>query len=42
MEGIGELELILRLCLSVLLGGFIGLERESHRRPAGFVPVPPW
>lgn len=36
MDSIGQLEVILRLCLAALLGGFIGLERESHRRPAGF------
>ena len=26
----------IRLCLAVLCGGFIGLERERKRRPAGF------
>lgn len=31
-----ELEMMLRLLLSALLGGMIGLERESHRKPAGF------
>ena len=36
MQGISALEMLLRLSLAVLLGGFIGLERESHRRPAGF------
>jgi putative Mg2+ transporter-C (MgtC) family protein len=36
MDSIGQFEIILRLCLATLLGGFIGLERESHRRPAGF------
>jgi putative Mg2+ transporter-C (MgtC) family protein len=35
MATIGQWEIILRLCLAALLGGFIGLERESHRRPAG-------
>ncbi|MDW7740561.1 MAG: MgtC/SapB family protein [Bacillota bacterium] len=29
-------ETALRLLLAVILGGLIGLERESHRRPAGF------
>ncbi|NLN06375.1 MAG: MgtC/SapB family protein, partial [Firmicutes bacterium] len=28
-------ELILRLFVSVLLGGLVGLERERHNRPAG-------
>lgn len=31
-----EMEVILRLLLSAVLGGFIGLEREIHGRPAGF------
>lgn len=30
------MEVILRLLLSAVLGGFIGLEREIHGRPAGF------
>jgi len=30
------LEIVLRLLLSVLLGGLVGFERESHNRPAGF------
>ncbi len=30
-----ELEMILRLVLSVILGGLIGLERQLHRRTAG-------
>ncbi len=29
-------EVVLRLLLAVILGGLIGFERESHRRPAGF------
>lgn len=35
MGQLGAWELVLRLCLAALLGGFIGLERESHQRPAG-------
>lgn len=31
-----EMEVILRLLLSAVLGGLIGLEREVHGRPAGF------
>lgn len=31
-----DLETILRLLLAAVLGGFIGLEREIHGRPAGF------
>jgi putative Mg2+ transporter-C (MgtC) family protein len=31
-----ELETIVKLLLAALLGGFIGLEREIHGRPAGF------
>ncbi|GFE58695.1 MgtC/SapB family protein [Geobacter sp. AOG1] len=31
-----SLELLLRLVLSCLFGGLIGLEREVHGRPAGF------
>jgi putative Mg2+ transporter-C (MgtC) family protein len=31
-----DLETILRLVLAAVLGGFIGLEREIHGRPAGF------
>lgn len=31
-----ELESILKLLIAVLVGGLIGLERESVRRPAGF------
>jgi len=31
-----EIEVILRLLLSAILGGLIGLEREIHGRPAGF------
>lgn len=27
---------VLRLCLAVLFGGFVGMERERKRRPAGF------
>lgn len=30
-----ELEMVLRLVLSVILGGLIGLERQLHRRTAG-------
>jgi putative Mg2+ transporter-C (MgtC) family protein len=29
-------QIIVRLMLSVLLGGFVGLERQIHRRTAGF------
>lgn len=31
-----DLDVILRLLLSAILGGLIGLEREIHGRPAGF------
>ena len=31
-----ELEILVRLLLAVLLGGFIGYEREHTNRPAGF------
>ncbi|MBE3597945.1 MAG: MgtC/SapB family protein [Limnochordaceae bacterium] len=34
--GISDIELVIRLVLAGLLGAIIGLERESHRRPAGF------
>ncbi len=30
------LELTLRLALSIILGGVIGLERETINKPAGF------
>ncbi len=33
---ISEWEIVLRLILSVILGGVIGYERERHNRPAGF------
>lgn len=33
---ISQTEIILRLVLAMMFGGFIGLERESHKRPAGF------
>ena len=33
---IGWLTVTVRLVLAVLCGGFIGLERERKRRPAGF------
>jgi len=33
---IGTTEVIIRLALAVLLGGIVGLERESINRPAGF------
>ncbi len=33
---ISEWEIILRLVISVILGGVIGFERERHNRPAGF------
>src|SRR5690554_2770579 len=33
---ISNVEIAIRLVLSVVLGGLIGLERESHGRPAGF------
>ncbi len=32
---IGELELVVRIILSLLLGGLIGLERELGKEPAG-------
>ena len=32
---LSENQLILRLCLSVVLGGLIGFERQIHRRHAG-------
>ena len=35
MPGIGNLDLIVRLLLAGVLGGFIGYERERHNRPAG-------
>ena len=31
-----ELEILARLLLAVLLGGFVGYEREHTNRPAGF------
>ncbi len=31
-----ELEIFARMLLAVLLGGFIGYERENTNRPAGF------
>lgn len=34
--GISELEIVSRLALAGVLGGLIGLERESNHRPAGF------
>ncbi|TYP54288.1 MgtC/SapB family protein [Thermosediminibacter litoriperuensis] len=34
--GLTQAEIILRLFLSILLGGIIGIERESVNRPAGF------
>ncbi len=33
---ISQTEIIARLALAMLFGGMIGLERESHKRPAGF------
>ncbi|MEW6107394.1 MAG: MgtC/SapB family protein, partial [Bacillota bacterium] len=33
---IPQTEMVLRLVLAVVFGGLIGLERESHKRPAGF------
>ncbi len=36
MLAIEQWEIALRLFLAVVLGGLIGLERESHNRPAGF------
>ena len=42
MEGLAflrELNMVsvcVRLCLAILCGGLIGLERERKRRPAGF------
>lgn len=35
-DDIGWLTVIVRLVLAVVCGGFIGLERERKRRPAGF------
>lgn len=35
-ELISEWETVMRLLLAVVLGGMIGLERESSKRPAGF------
>ena len=32
----GNMELLIRLTLACLLGGFIGIERERNRHPAGF------
>lgn len=36
MAEITYYEIIIRLVLAVILGGVVGFERESHRRPAGF------
>ena len=33
---ISNLELILRILSSAIVGGIIGIERETHNRPAGF------
>lgn len=33
---ISNLELILRILSSAIIGGIIGIERETHNRPAGF------
>lgn len=33
---VSNLELILRLLSSAIVGGIIGIEREAHNRPAGF------
>lgn len=33
---ISNLELILRILSSAIIGGIIGIEREAHNRPAGF------
>ena len=33
---VSNLELILRLLSSAIIGGIIGIERETHNRPAGF------
>lgn len=33
---VSDVEILVRLVLAGLLGAIIGLERESHRRPAGF------
>ena len=33
---IDYLDILVRLLLSIILGGMIGFERESHNRPAGF------
>lgn len=32
---VSNLQVVIRLVLSVILGGFIGLERQMHRRTAG-------
>ncbi len=34
--GVSHLEISIRLVLALVLGGLIGIERESHGRPAGF------
>ncbi len=33
---ITNVEIAARLVLALILGGLVGLERESHGRPAGF------
>jgi putative Mg2+ transporter-C (MgtC) family protein len=33
---LSELEMVLRLILSAIIGGAIGIEREASNRPAGF------
>lgn len=33
---VSNLELILRIVSSAIIGGIIGIERETHNRPAGF------
>ncbi|MDW7651136.1 MAG: MgtC/SapB family protein [Bacillota bacterium] len=35
LAGLSNVELMLRLVLAGLLGGFVGYERERHNRPAG-------
>ena len=36
MRGLSMESIALRMCLAVLCGGIIGLERTFRRRPAGF------
>ncbi len=36
MSGFHEIDIVVRILLSCILGGLIGLERESHNKSAGF------